>query len=291
MTQITDPALKWPGSKWQMMPKLRELFPPHRTYVSAFGDSAADILRKFPAEREIYNDINGHACNFFDVLREDLQAFIKAIKSSPYCEKDFKRAAATLEYGGSVERARKFYVTNWQGMSYGGPGASWRLLPYNGEQGGGKQKGGHNPVRLFNRLRHLIAIRDRLKQVQIADARPYEQLIDRCDYEDCLWFLDPPYAPEVVKSNPEKLYLHGKFDHLTFLVRVRKLKGMAIVCGYDWDLYNEILWGWTRREFKVRDRARNSRTEVVWLNPAAVERLEKTRPAVLEQNVQQELFA
>lgn len=254
------------------MREMLAFFPPHTTYVSGFGGSAADILRKPPAKYEVYNDLDQNVWNFFDCLRRDPKALVRAIELTPYCQDEYYRACATVAEGEPIERAVKFYTICWQGMAYSKPGSGWRLLPYNGQQAGGRQFGGHDPVRLFNATEHLYAIAERLKQVQICN-QDYKRLIARCDYPDCLWFFDPPYRQEVVRSDVRRLYTHGEFDHFEFLHNVLALRGMAIVCGYDSNLYASALSDWTRKEFKARDRGGNPRTEVIWLNPAAAAKL------------------
>lgn len=43
-------------------------------------------------------------------------------------------------------------------------------------------------------------------------------------------------------------------------------KGPVMISGYDTDLYNTKLAGWTRMEFASRTQAGTAKTEIIWMN-------------------------
>ena len=67
-----------------------------------------------------------------------------------------------------------------------------------------------------------------------------------------------------------------------------EVKGMVMLCGYPHPLYDETLKGWERHEKTVYCRStghkkgvgeprQKTRTEVIWLNPQAVEANRKAK--------------
>ena len=63
------PLLRYPGSKWRIVPWIVYHFPEHQTYVEPYGGGAAVLLRKERSQREIYNDLDGELFNLFTILR------------------------------------------------------------------------------------------------------------------------------------------------------------------------------------------------------------------------------
>ena len=59
------------------MPKLLPLIPEHACYVEVFGGAAALLLNKPPSPMEVYNDADSELVNLFEVVRDDVDAFVK----------------------------------------------------------------------------------------------------------------------------------------------------------------------------------------------------------------------
>ena len=55
----TRPILRYPGSKWRLMPNIIRMVAPHHHFVVLFGGSGSDILRKPPSPLETFNDLDG----------------------------------------------------------------------------------------------------------------------------------------------------------------------------------------------------------------------------------------
>jgi DNA adenine methylase len=58
-------------------------------------------------------------------------------------------------------------------------------------------------------------------------------------------------------------------DHAELLAFLKELDGMVVLSGYRHRLYDDALAGWRRVEKSALADGARSRTEVLWLNPAA----------------------
>jgi DNA adenine methylase len=100
----------------------------------------------------------------------------------------------------------------------------------------------------------------------------------------------PPYLPETRSlKNPYDLkYRGGKGtahrsgmyahemtsgDHEALLETLLSIEGMVVLSGYPAPLYDDALAGWRRVERAALADGARERTEVLWINPAANERL------------------
>ena len=63
-------------------------------------------------------------------------------------------------------------------------------------------------------------------------------------------------------------------DHVELLAFLRTLEGMVILSGYPSPLYDDALPGWKRVSTDALADGARKRTEVLWINPFCVERLE-----------------
>ncbi len=259
----TRPALRYFGSKWRLAPWIVGHFPPHVCYVEPFCGSGAVFFRKPPAEFEVINDIDGEVINFFHVLRDRGDELIRVILATPYSRAEFDESWIPVE--DPLERARRYYVTVWQGWS--GFGSAWRYQK--------SHHGGKSVINDWNAVEHLPAIVWRLKQAQVENADALE-IIERYDQPGTLFYLDPPY----LSQTRSKRWRHGGYRHeydedchLQLLARLQGIQGMAIISGYPSELYEHQLAHWRRVETKARtNNAARLATEVIWLSPSVNER-------------------
>lgn len=106
--------LTYYGGKQRLAPLLCQLLPPHRTYVEPFCGGAALFFAKptpqgCPAYREVLNDLDAALVNFYTMLRDAPDALQGALLLSPYSERDFRAAVASLG-DTPLEQARRYYV-------------------------------------------------------------------------------------------------------------------------------------------------------------------------------------
>jgi len=91
---------------------------------------------------------------------------------------------------------------------------------------------------------------------------------------DVLIYLDPPYLFNT-RTYQRNLYGYEfgtEKQHGELLRLLCTLSSSVIISGYASSLYDEILKGWRRVEFKAYDRMHRARTEILWCNfPEPVE--------------------
>ncbi|WP_342671080.1 DNA adenine methylase [Paenibacillus borealis] len=123
-------------------------------------------------------------------------------------------------------------------------------------------------MKQWNGLPEKISIvAERLKDVQIEN-RPALQVIARYNRPDVLIYADPPYLLET-RNGPIYDNEMTDADHTQLLEALAVHPGPVFLSGYDNSLYNECLSGWHRQERQQTIETGQSRTEVLWINPAA----------------------
>lgn len=260
---ITRPLMRYHGGKWSMAEWLISHFPPHRVYVEPYGGGAAVMLRKPPAALDVYNDLDGDVVNLFCVLREQPDALARAIELTP-----FALAELDLSYEPTddpLERARRLYVRSWQGRSTsrGKWRVGWRRQT---------QTDKASALRDWQRPHDaLYAAAARMRQVQI-DQDDAIRCILRYDSPETLFYCDPPYPAETRGRWKTSAYQHemATEDHERLADTLMGIKGMALVSGYECDLYARLYAGWRRVQYETIADGGDTRTEVLWISPRAV---------------------
>lgn len=292
-SEVSSPVLRYHGAKFRLAPWVMRYFPPHTCYVEPFGGAAGVLLQKPRAYAEVYNDLDGDVTNFFRVLRDPVQRaeLERQVVMTPYARDEFELAWMPTE--DPVERARRTAVRAQ--MGFGSAGAT------NGQTGFRI-----DTKRAYGTAQHLwaeypsaiAAAGQRLAGVLIEN-RPAIEVMQQHDGVHTLHFVDPPYmhATRVLQGGMGDArggyYRHEMTDedHAELLDSLLELDGMVVVCGYETDLYNDMLRGWKTERTKARISAWRGtalRTEVVWINPACTAALESAHgglfssPAVAE---------
>lgn len=256
--------LNYVGSKWNMASWIVSQMPEHEIYLEPYFGSGAVLFNKMASRIETVNDIDGTIVNLFKVIREQPQALAQAVEFTPYSRQEYYQAFDLLERDLSeLERARVFLVRCW--MARGGKTSDrtgWR----------------HNiDTVTVNALPDWVALphtileaTNRLKEVQIEN-QDAVTLINRYNRADCLIYADPPY---VLGTRTKRHYAHEMKDeqHVELLEVLNKHSGFVLLSGYDSDLYNDLLQGWSKLTKVATTEAATSKTEVLWLNPAVTER-------------------
>jgi len=259
------PTFRYFGAKASLMPKLLPMFPDHRTYVSVFGGSAADIAGKPKSTNEVYNDLNTSLATFFRVLHcpGDLARLLEICETLPMSRElfpEYERYAAG-EHEDPVYVAAGVYYTS--------------CLSFAGRIAGVKYSVGFGirttePVRAEwrNARTRIMRIAQRFREVWVENS-PWQSVVRKFDRPGTFFYLDPPY----VNRTRRKLdtYAHEMTDgqHIELLERLNSLEGFAMLSGYGSELYEDYLAYWRRVEIPVRCRVsqkKDMRTEVVWMN-------------------------
>lgn len=307
----------WFGGKQKLASDLVALFPPHDLYIEVFGGGASVLFSKPPTTLDVYNDLDQGLVTFFRVLRDAPERLVPLLELTPYARAEWQHCRESWRDEGldDVERARRWFVIATQsfgGMvargregwdatgvrvgeaawrrelrAAGGP-AGWKLDRHpNGERHHGRGWGGERLGRMHlsraasnaNRVDHIWRFVERMRLVQI-ECIDWRDCLKRYDHETALFYLDPPYIPETRRAGGYNHELTPE-DHAELVRRVLALRGVAIVSGYDHEIYAPLVneGGFGRHEHSVWSTAgrrsagdkRDRRVEVIWASPRAAQ--------------------
>jgi DNA adenine methylase len=265
------PIIRYHGGKWRIAPWIISHFPKHKFYCEPFGGAGSVLLQKSPVYGEIYNDLDGRIVNIFRVLQDPKKSekLIRLLELTPYSRSEFKLSYEPT--GSDVENARRTILRSFMGFSsdsatrkditgfraYNNDGHSyhttaWKKYPYC--------------------LRRAI---ERLKSVTIEEL-PAIEVIDKYDHNEMLFYVDPPYLPEVRFIRPYGNYAVEltEQDHIILAEKLKQIEGMVFISGYDSELYKDIYAGWHSVKTQSQGQAgpgkhSKTNTEILWISPNA----------------------
>ncbi len=261
--EVMKRTLNYVGSKWNLAKWIINQMPEHDVYLETHFGSGAVLFNKTAAKIETVNDIDGNIVNLFKVIRDYPGKLARAIELTPYSRDEYYQSFESLETDlTELERARMFLVRCW--MARGGKTSDrtgWR----------------HNiDIATVNALPDwnglsatILEATKRLKQVQIEN-QDCTELIKRYNNKGCLIYADPPYLLET-RTKRHYAYEMTLEQHESFLNQLNKHEGFAILSGYDSDMYNDILTGWSKLMKMASTEAATKKQEVLWLNPQTSE--------------------
>jgi DNA adenine methylase len=267
--------LKWHGGKRYLAKRLVAMMPPHTHYVEPYAGGLAVLFARSPEGiSEVVNDLDGRLANFWRVLQnEELFArFRRKVQAIAFSESEWRDAQAYLDNATGkpnraemVERATRFFVLCRQSMS--GRCHEFSPLTRTRTRCGMSEQA----ASWLKAVENLPAVHNRLKRVVILN-RPAVEVIRSQDGPGVLFYLDPPYLPDVRAD--KKTF--GNFDmtvnqHEELLDAIIGLQGMVMISGYPSPLYDTRLAAWSRREFDLPNNAgtgehKRRMREVVWMN-------------------------
>ena len=281
----------WYGGKENMLEWLVSLLPRFESYdkyIEVFSGSAVLLLNKRPSPIEYINDIDEDIVNFFRVLRDKGEEFIRLLALTPYSRREKQLCTKTVLYKRGisvhiddrereyitspitdVERARRWYIAVTQGFS--GNWESVNSWGYSVKVTRGVDK----RVKPFNRRVALLPFFiKRLKRVFI-ECVDWRVIMDKHDSPRTLFYLDPPYPHSTRTVTDAYANEMSDDDHRELIRYILSVRGMVMISSYPNDIYEELTRnGWKRYEFRTRTSAANARisevsyaTEVVWCNP------------------------
>ncbi|MGS1060095.1 DNA adenine methylase [Burkholderia glumae] len=268
---VTAPLISYFGSKFRVAPWVLSHLPSHEIYVEPFGGSAAVLLQKPRSRLEIYNDLDGEIVNLFRVVRDDAMRvqLIDALNATPYARAEFEAAWNVADE--PVERARRLCIRAQMGF-----GALGSTRPLHSPIGFAADIWSDGPGQWLRYPARLAAIGARLRGIMI-EQMPAVELIAKYDAPGVLFYVDPPYLPEVRNSVSRGLGRDYRcemsaFEHADLLAMLANLRGMAVVSGYASGMYDCALAGWARFTHKTRANGQAGtvpREEVIWVSPSA----------------------
>lgn len=278
MTQkIKRPVLRYHGGKFLLAPWIISHFPKHRIYVECFGGAASVLMRKPRSYAEVYNDMWDTVVNVFRVLRDSKLAYeLEAqLRLTPFSRTEFEQcseaniACATDQ----IEKARLTILRSFAGFG----SASTNAKHATGFRAN-SHRSGTTPARDWNNFPdHIKSFVERLQGVTIEN-KDYREIICQHDSAETLIYLDPPYVHStrnMQRGNAAYAFEMTEQDHIEMADKLKCIKGMAIISGYDNGLYGELFAGWLKIERKAFADGAAERIECLWLNERAANALNK----------------
>lgn len=265
------PVLRWYGGKWKLAPWIIAHFPAHRVYVEPYGGAGSVLLRKPRAYAEVWNDLDGEAVNLFRVLRDEVQAqrLIELLRLTPFSRDEFVSARDVCV--DPIERARRLITYAFMGF-----GANAHARVPTGFRSNSNRSGTTPAHDWANYPAALVAIVDRLRGVVIEN-RDAKAVMATHDSPETLHYVDPPYVWETRgRGNVYDVAYRGYAvelsddDHRELLDFLKTLEGGVLLSGYPTLMYDTALPGWQRVQTHAHADGARARTEVLWLNPAAM---------------------
>lgn len=234
-------VLKYPGSKWNLVPHILEMIPEHHTYLEAFFGSDAILFSKPLSDIEMVNDLDHNVINLFECIRSDPEKLARLVMTTPF------------------EKALQFLIKCWQGYGFrtNGYKVGWKNDIHGRERAYALRDWYRVPDR-------VIDTAERLRNVQIEN-RPALEVMKRFDFEDVFMYLDPPY---VLGTRTSKQYENemADNDHEELLKFIIGSKAKIMISGYESEMYNDYLHEWNKAQFDSCAEMGGKRTETVWFN-------------------------
>lgn len=257
-------VLRYHGGKARLADWIVSFFPPHNTYVEAFGGGASVLLAKprhSSPVAEVYNDIDHDVTNLFEVLSDDRLApkLVDRLRLTPYSREAWRRAYEEMEHLDVLERARTLCVRVMMGWGSKGLNPNAKVVFRANDA---QSSYAHDWQNYVEGLPNIAA---RLRGVTIENMDALK-LIERNDGPQTLFYLDPPYL--LAKGDATYAHDMSHEQHEALLRLVTKVQGMVIISGYPTELYSRYLQGWN---YETKDNYTDShakRTDTLWLNAA-----------------------
>lgn len=279
MNAITRPPVRWHGGKFLMAREIVPYLPEHRLYTEAFGGGAGVLLQKPRSHAEIYNDLDDDIVTLFRVLQDAASAarLIELLRITPFARREFEIAYDHAD--DPIERARRLVIRSFMGFGSNAHSATKRGHRSTGFRSNANRSG-TTPAQDWMKLPDAYhAIVDRMRGVVI-EHRDALIILNRHDGPASLHYVDPPYVHETrsMFKGGKSAYRHeldGGGARQASTNALRALTGMVVLSGYANPLYDETLRDWRRVEFKALADGARPRTEVLWINPACADTLDR----------------
>lgn len=190
--------------------------------------------------------------------QKDPEQLAHEIYYTPYARQTYEDAFSAVPEDG-LEKAVNFYIRLNMGHGFrtNGEKVGWK----NDVQGREKAYAAQDWVHLPEKI---IQTAERLRGVQIEN-KPALDVIQRFNYKNVLIYCDPPY---MLETRHGKQYRHemDDADHEKLLGALLGHKGPVLISGYDTELYQDMLSGWTRYENAAYSQVCSKKTEILWAN-------------------------
>lgn len=299
---MTRPILRYHGGKWKLGEWIISHFPPHRVYVEPYGGAASVLIQKDRSYAEVYNDLDGEIVNLFRVVRDKGMELKRMLALTPFAREEYQSAWTMTD--DPMERARRTVIRAFMGFGSaaatmqrrsgnkgGTPGTGFRsnsnrsgttpahdwqhfsgtgFRSYTGESDGRRNRHTLPSGDWATYGAALDPIIERLRGVVIENKDALEVMATH-DGEQTVHYVDPPYLPETRDKGTDYRHEMSEDDHRKLAEFLKTLKGAVILSGYACELYDsELFASWQRKQIATLADGARKRTEVLWMNEAAV---------------------
>ena len=176
--------IKWIGGKSKLVNKLIPLIPKHKCYVEVFGGAGWLLFAKEPSQVEILNDFDENLMNFWSVIKNVPDQFIKSFEYTLVSRKTFneyKEKYKNNDFEDCIEKAHVFYY-----LVNAGFGSDMKNPSF------GTKSQSRNCLRIEQIKDNINEAYKRLIKVTIEN-KSFEDIFKIYDSEDTFFYLDPPY--------------------------------------------------------------------------------------------------
>lgn len=250
---MANTIVKRVGGKNKIASWIKSNLPPHDVYCEGFsGSFAVGFTMPIPSGtkyRKVFNDLDGHLCNFFRVLRDESEDLARAISLSPYSREDFDKARSYImsdrdfDQDDPVERARQFVIYNRQSI-FGKETETWCIA-----------RKGENVAYTWGKLpQDIISMAESMRGVYVENL-DYREILRKWDSPSTLFYMDPPYLD--VEKDFYQVNKQDGFDHEELAKQMLEVKGSFVVSYYDSEQIRDLYPGC---QFKVKEVIKHMQT-------------------------------
>jgi DNA adenine methylase len=236
------------------------------------------LMRKERSYAEVYNDKWDTVVNVFQVLRnpELAEKLEKLLRLTPFSRSEFNKIGEIdlAQITDAVEKARLTIFRSFAGFGSASTNAKYATgFRANSHRSGTAPA--HDWKNFPDNIKSFV---QRLSGVVI-ESKDYKQLLAQHDSNNTLFFADPPYVHHtrnMKRGNAAYEYEMTDADHEGLCKDLRSVSGGVLLCGYENQLYNDLLPDWEKVSRDAFADGARKRTEVLWINPkASIDRLLK----------------
>ena len=242
---------------------IASLLPPvirSQVYCEPFAGMLGVLLQRHKAPQEIVNDIDGRIINWWRVVRDQPEAFARAIRYTPHSRVEFEAATermANAHEHCDVSHAVDFTIITLQSITRGQSQRSYWLRRQDGANYGATWS-----ANLENRIARLS---DRIRGIQLEHMDAVELLRHISVLPHAVVYCDPPYKDT-------QQYAHNvDRDALREVLSAAKARVAISGYGTEWDSL-----GWhkeTSAAIPLRLKTGSRRSESLWFNYEPTHRL------------------
>lgn len=256
-TTTVQPILQWPGGKRQLLPDLRDVFPPFDTvkrYVEPMVGGGAlffDLMSEDPPFDALINDVSPHLVNLYRQVAarpDEVIGYLEAFKLTHDDSKDYYYAIRDTfnDWEGSPpetaqQAALMCYLNR---LCYNG---LWRVNQsgkFNVPKGTGRGFDFDSDL--------ILSVSEVLQRTEITQ-ESFEYTAAMVRPGDVVYF-DPPYVP-LSDTSSFTAYAAGGFNHedqqvLALVCQILVKRGARVIVSNSWCETVQELYSWKGFEFR-----------------------------------------